>query len=153
MTELICRLDTARYEVHAVCFRREGAWLPRAEAHAQSVVEFPLRSFKSAATVRHFAALVRWLRRRRIAVLQACDLYANIFALPAAAIARVPVRLGSRRGIVSPVSTPGMLPMQRLGYRSAHRVVANSAAAGARVRQEGVAESRIAVIPNGIDLD
>ena len=152
MTELICRLDRTRFEVHAVCFRREGPWLERAEAHAESLVDFPIRSFKSAATAGHFLALVRWLRERRIAVVQACDLYANIFALPAAALAGVPARFGSRRGIVSPVSTAGMLPMQRLGYRCAHRVVANSAAAGACLRDERVPERKIAVIPNGIDL-
>ena len=38
-----------------------------------------------------------WCRARRIAVVQTCDLYANIFGLPGAALAGVPVRIGSRR--------------------------------------------------------
>jgi glycosyltransferase involved in cell wall biosynthesis len=62
------------------------------------------------------------------------------------------VRIGSRRGIVSPVGVAGLLPLQRAGYAVAHRVVANSAAAAARLRAEYLPSRKIVVIPNGIDL-
>ena len=152
MTELICRLDPARFDVHVVCFRKEGPWLARVEASAASVTELPVRSLKPRSLLRAVASLARWLRARDIAALHACDLYANIVGLPAGALARVPVRLGSRRGIVSPVSTRGILTLQRLAYAAGHRVVANSAAAAAQLRREGVSSTRIAVVPNGIEL-
>jgi glycosyltransferase involved in cell wall biosynthesis len=41
---------------------------------------------------------------------------------------------------------------QRLAYRAAHRVVANSTAGAERLRREGVAAEKIVIIPNGIDL-
>lgn len=41
---------------------------------------------------------------------------------------------------------------QRLSYHAAHRVVANSTAAAAQLRTEGVSPDRVVVIPNGIDL-
>jgi glycosyltransferase involved in cell wall biosynthesis len=67
-------------------------------------------------------------------------------------IARVPVRLGSRRDISLPERTSRNRSLQTASYRLAHRVVANSAAARSRLVDEGVASSAIAVIPNGIDL-
>jgi glycosyltransferase involved in cell wall biosynthesis len=152
MTELICRLDPRRFAVHVLCLRREGAWLPRVEAHALSVTAFPVRSLKSPATFGQMAAIARWLRREGIQVVHSCDLYANIIVLPAAALARVPVRIGSRRGIASPVAVRGMLPLQRLAFAAAHIVVANSNAAAAQVAHEGVAARNVTVIPNGIDL-
>jgi glycosyltransferase involved in cell wall biosynthesis len=93
----------------------------------------------------------RWCRDRGIRLLQACDLYANIFALPAAAAAGVPHRIGSRREL-NPDKSAGQIVLQRAAYVFAHRVVANSQAAAARLRSEGVPARRVAVVPNGIDL-
>jgi glycosyltransferase involved in cell wall biosynthesis len=152
MAELIRRLDPGRFQVHVGCFRRTGAWLPRVEAAAEEVAEFRLRSFKSPASLATMRDFATWLRRRGIAVLQACDLYANVFALPGAALAHVPVRIGSRRELAPPDKTRAHLVAQRLAYRVAHHVVANSAAGADRLRQEGVAAEAIRVIPNGIDV-
>jgi glycosyltransferase involved in cell wall biosynthesis len=152
MSELIRRLDPDRFEVHVVCFRLEGPWLARVSERAASVSEFRLGSFKSPRSLSQLIRLAAWFRERRVSVVHACDLYANIFALPAAAIARVGLRIGSRRGIVSPTSTRGLLMLQRLAYKAAHRVVANSEAAAAVLREEGVPGTRVLVIPNGIDM-
>ena len=153
MSELITRLDPHRFEVHVACFRREGLWLPKVERAAASVVEFRLSSFSSPATAARLASFAAWCRRRRIAVLQACDFYANVFALPGGALARVPVRIGSRRDILLPGRSGGQHRLQRYAYRFAHRVVANSRAAAAQAASEGVPERKLAVIPNGIDPD
>jgi L-malate glycosyltransferase len=153
MVELACRLDRNRFHVHVICFRRDGPWFARVANCVEDLLEIPLRSFKSRSAVEQFLTLVRWLRARRITLLHACELYANIFALPAAAVAGVPVRIGSRRGIRSPADVRGLLALQRLGYMSAHRIVANSRAAAARVREEGVSQRKITVIPNGLNLD
>ena len=153
MTELIRRLDPVRFDVHAVCFRREGPWLARVEEKAASVVDFPLGTLRSPHAARQFFRLTRWFARHRIAVAHACDMYANLFALPAAALARVPVRTGSRRGIVQPSGTPGLLRLQSFGYRLADKVIANYEAAAAVLREEHVPADRVAVIPNGIDLE
>lgn len=152
MTELIARLDRERFAVHVACFRREGHWLPRVEAAAQSVTEFPIRGFRSPSTLGQLLAFARWCRRRRLAVVQACDFYANVFALPGAALARVPARIGSRRDLVLPGRSAGQHRLQRWAYRLAHRIVANSQAAAQQVIAEGLPESRVTVIPNGVDL-
>jgi L-malate glycosyltransferase len=152
MSELIRRLDRRRFRVHAVCFRRTGLWLRRVEAAAYEVADFPLRSFKSPATVYTMVRFARWLRSRRIAIVHACDLYANIFALPAAALAGVPIRIGSRRELIPPDRTRARLTAQSLSYRAARRIVANSNAAAAQLLREGIPDEQIVVIPNGVDV-
>lgn len=151
MTELVQRLDRQRFDVRVACFHREGAWLPRVEACAP-VTAFPIRGFARPATLARAAAFARWCRTHRIAVVQSCDLYANTFALPAAALAGVAVRIGSRREL-NPDKSSGQIALQRQAYRCAHAIVANSNAAGRQLIAEGVSSDRIRIIPNGVSLD
>ena len=150
MTELVRRLDPERFTVHVACFEMSGAWLPRVAERAASIVEFPIRGFARPATFRAVLDFASWCRQQRIAVVQTCDLYANIFGLPGAALARVPVRIGSRREL-NPDKTAGQIRLQRQAYRCATKVVANSTAARTMLEKEGVARAQIAVIPNGVD--
>ena len=150
MTELIRRLDQSRFTVHVACFEKRGAWLPRIAERAASIVEFPIRGFARPATLAALLRFAKWCRRERIEVVQTCDLYANVFGLPAAALAGVPVRIGSRREL-NPDKTPGQIRLQRQAYRCATTVVANSAAARDILQREGLAPASVAVIPNGIE--
>ena len=151
MTELIRRLDSGRFDVHVACFHREGGWLPRIVERAASIVEFPIHGFARRGTARQFLSFARWCRRERIAVVQTCDLYTNIFGLPGAALAGVPVRIGSRREL-NPDKSAWQIRMQRHAYRFATKVVANSPAAAQILEHEGLAPTSIAMISNGLDL-
>lgn len=151
MTELISRLDRDRFDVHVACFHKEGAWLERVEACAP-VTEFPIRGFARPATLARAAEFARWCRTHRIAIVQSCDLYANSFALPSAAWAGVPVRLGSRREL-NPDKSAAQIALQRQAYRCAHGVVANSQAAAQQLASEGVRVDRTHVIANGVSLE
>lgn len=151
MTELIQRLDRNRFDVRVACSHKEGAWLPRVEACAP-VTAFPIRGFAHPTLVAQGSAFARWCRAERIAVVQTCELYGNIFALPFAAAAGVPVRIASRREL-NPDKTRAQIALQRQVYRCSHAIVANSQAAAAQLRAEGVAADRVRVIPNGLDLD
>ena len=150
MIELVRRLDPDRFRVHVACFHKEGAWLERVSSSAASVVEFPIRGFAKMGTARELMRFARWCRRERIAVVQTCDLYANTFGLPGAAMAAVGVRIGSRREL-NPDKSRSQIFLQRQAYRCATKVVANSPAAARMLQQEGLGTGSIAVIPNGID--
>jgi glycosyltransferase involved in cell wall biosynthesis len=152
MIELIRRFDRQRFDVHVACFHRRGAWLARAEEQAASVAEFPIRSFRHAHTLAEARRFARWCRDHGIAVVHTSDLYANIFGLPAAAMAGVPVRIGNRRELTIGKSA-GQLALQRAAYGCAHVVVANSQAAAARLVRERVPMERVRVVPNGIALE
>jgi glycosyltransferase involved in cell wall biosynthesis len=151
MIELIRRLDRRRFDVHVACFHKEGAWLPRVEACAP-VASFPIHGFARPATLARAAAFARWCRARRIRAVLACDLYANAFALPSAAVAGVAARIGSRREL-NPDKSAAQIALQRQAYRCAHAVAANSGAAARQLASEGVPADRIHVIANGIDVD
>jgi glycosyltransferase involved in cell wall biosynthesis len=151
MVELVRRLDRERFRVYAPCLHREGAWLARATESASEVPEFTLRGFadpSAIAAVRRFAA---WCRERAIDAVLTADFYANIVGLTGAALARVPVRLASRREL-APDKGRAQLALQRAAYGFAHRIVANSPAAAAQVRREGISAKRVRVIPNGLDI-
>jgi len=150
MIELVRLLDPSRFTVHVACFDKRGAWLPRVAERAASIAEFPVRGFAHPGTMPTLLRFARWCRRERIEVLQTCDFYANIFGLPGAALAGVPVRIGSRRDL-NPDKSPAQIRLQRQAYRCATTVVANCAAARGILLAEGLAPASIAVIPNGVD--
>lgn len=151
MIELSRRLDRRLFTVHLVCFHRSGVWVAKAEENAESVTEFPIRSFRRPDTLQQLRAFARWCRASDIALVHTVDLYANIFGLPGAAAARVPVRIGNRREI-NPDKSLAMIALQRAAYACAHRIIANSRAVAERLGREGIAHAAIDVIPNGIDV-
>ena len=108
-------------------------------------------SFRKPGVLTQAAAFARWCRLHRILVVHSTGLPSNVFALPAAASGRVPVRIGNRREI-NPDKTPLEIGMQRAAYACAHRIVANSRAAATRLMRERVPAGKIAIVPNGLDL-
>ena len=152
MSELMRGIDPRLFTVHAACLADRGALRSRVNAAGLSVTAFPIHSLRSAHTVKQLARFARWCRHRRIQVVHACDFYANVFALPAAALARVPVRIGSRRDVLVHERTAAQQLMQRLAYQTGHRVVANSRAAAERLIEEGVPDWKVVTIANGVDL-
>jgi glycosyltransferase involved in cell wall biosynthesis len=152
MIELARRLDPHRWTVHIACFRARGAWFHRVAEVAASVAEFPVTTFRSLGAARHLSAFAHWCRQKRIAIVHTTELYSNIFGLPGAALANVPVRIGNRREI-NPDKSRAQIAMQRAAYAFAHKIVANSRAAADRLRAERVPAGKVAVISNGLEFE
>jgi L-malate glycosyltransferase len=153
MVELIRRLDPREFSVHVACFHRRGPLLEAAAEHAHSVEAFPVTGFGRPQAWRQMLNFARWCRRIEARIVHTCELYSNVFGLPAAALAGVPVRVGNRRELATPDKSRGQLLAQRAAYAGAHAVVGNSNAASAQLRREGVPARKIHTIPNGVDLD
>jgi glycosyltransferase involved in cell wall biosynthesis len=119
---------------------------------AASVAEFPVTTFKSRRTPQALYDFASWCRAQRIRLVHTTELYSNIFGLPGAALAGVPVRIGNRREI-NPDKTRGQIAMQRAAYAVAHKVIANSRAAAQRLLFERVPAHKVAVVANGLDFD
>jgi glycosyltransferase involved in cell wall biosynthesis len=151
MVELIRRLDRETFDIHVACFHRRGPLEAALTAHVSSIAAFPIQGFARVATARQMLRFASWCRQIGARVVQTCELYANIFGLPAAALAGVDVRIGSRRELVTQDKTKVQLAFQRLSYKLAHAVVANSGAAAAQLRREGVPARKIQTIANGVD--
>jgi glycosyltransferase involved in cell wall biosynthesis len=150
MVELAKRLDPSRFRAHVACFHRRGRLLDDIPARIP-IREFPVQGFANLNAVRRLFAFASWCRSIDAAVVHTCDLYANIFGLPAAALAGVPVRIANRREILTGDKSPAKLRAQRLAYRAAHVVVANSSAARDQLEREGVPADRLRCIANGLD--
>jgi glycosyltransferase involved in cell wall biosynthesis len=150
MIELVRRLDRSRWQVHVACFRRTGAWLARVAERA-AIAHFPIRSFRRVDALTQMMAFTRWCRDRRIAVVHTTDLPTNIVGLPAAALARVRVRIGNRRE-VNPGRTLTEVACQRAAYTCAHRIVGNCQAAADRLLAEKVSPGKVRVIHNGVEV-
>ena len=150
MVELAKRLDPSRFRVRIACFHKRGRLLDDIPARIP-IREFPLHGFATPTAFRRLLAFASWCRSIDAAVVHTCDLYANIFGLPGAALAGVPVRIANRREIVTGDKSPAKLRTQRLAYRAAHAVVANSSAARDQLVREGVPADRLRLVPNGLD--
>jgi L-malate glycosyltransferase len=146
------RLDRTRYDVSVLCLRRTGPLLQRVLDAAVPVEEFRIGSLVGWRALQQGVRLRRWLAERQVDVLHAHDVYTNIFAVPWARAAGVPLIIASRRWWVE--TNRGVhRAMNRWAYRLADVVLANSPSVGALVAAEGVPAGQIAVVPNFVGDD
>ena len=140
------RLDPAHFDLSVACFRADGRLRPRFDAAGVRVDEFPVRSLYRASMVTQGLRFMRYLRQERVDVVHAHDRYANIFAIPWARLAGTRALIASKRwGSISRAHGFG----NRMAYRLADRVLANSGMVGASlVSEDGVPQQRVVVIPN-----
>ena len=143
--------ESGRYEVGLACLDLSGVLLDEAQRLGLGEIpEYRLKSFydrSMAAQLRRFAL---HLRGQSIAVLHTHDFYTNVFGMIAGAMARVPVRIASRRETTG-WRTEKQKFVERMAYRLAHRVVANSEAVRRQLVKEGVRNEKITTVYNGLD--
>src|SRR5205085_3847792 len=87
-----------------------------------------------------------------IDVIHTHDFYTNIFGTAAAALARLPARIASRRETVH-MRTAAQMFVERRAYNLCHAVVANAEAVRRQLIKEGVPARKIAVVYNGLDMN
>lgn len=150
--EVATRLDPARFHVTVGCIARRGTFAERLQAQGCDIQEFRFPSLASAQAARQALRLASRLRAQGTDVVHAFDFYTNLFGLPAARLARVPVVLASRRDTGDVWSPPRRFAL-RLAYRLADAVVVNSEAARRGLWAEGFAERRVRLLRNGVDLE
>jgi len=147
------QLDRGKYELFIGCLNRRGPFLSDVESLGIPIAEFPIRSLYGADTARWFWRLVLFLRRNRIAILHAFDFYTDVFTVPAARLAGVPVVLASRRELLN-LRSPWQQRAVQVSCWLATGVVANSSAAAAHVyHRRKEKSSRVTIIPNSVDRD
>ena len=143
--------ESALYRVFVATLDGNGPLRSELERYGiTEIPEYPLTSFydrNAAVQVRRFA---RYLKENRIDVIHAHDFYTNIFGMTAAALARVPVRIASRRE--SAVRVAKQRLVERGAYRLAHQVVANCEEVRQQLIQEGLRPEKVTTLYNGLDL-
>ncbi|HYY97418.1 MAG TPA: glycosyltransferase [Pyrinomonadaceae bacterium] len=143
-------LESGRYNVHLACLDPSGPLRAEADALGLEIPSFPLTSFYDANAARQLRRFARYLRERRIEVVQAYDFYTNVFGMGGAALARVPVRIAARRE-TDGMRTRAQKVVERQAFRLAHVVAANSDAVGRELVRDGVPARKIVTVYNGMD--
>ena len=151
--ELIKRLDRSCIELIVACFQKNGPLLEELPASLGEVQAFPLSGFVNSNALRQAWRFLALLKRSRVQIVQCFDFYSNMFAIPLARLAGVPIVLGSRRD-KAVMRTKAQQVAERWCFPLASGVVANSEAVKDHlVRQDGMSSGRVWVIHNGLDVD
>lgn len=143
-------LEGGRCNVFVATLDRSGVLLEDVERFGlNDVPEFRLNSFYDLHFARQVRRFAQYLKKHEIDVVHTHDFYTNIFGMAAATLARVPVRIASRRE--SAVRPASQRLVERGAYRMAHAVVANCEDVRQQLIKEGVAAQKVRTIYNGLD--
>lgn len=150
LTRLLHESD--RYRVDVACLDGGGVLRDDVERLGiAEIMEYPLTSFYDLNAVKQLRRFARHLREREIEVVHTYDFYTNIFGMAGAMLARVPVRIASRR-CTAGIYTPAQLSVELYAYHLAQAIVANSEAVREQLIEEGVRREKIVTIHNGLDV-
>lgn len=151
LTRLLHESD--RFDVKLASLSPEGALRAAVEAlNLGDVRAFPLTSFYDLNGCRQLLRCARYLRVAKVDVLHTHDFYTNVFGMFAGVLARVPVRIASRRETTG-MRSRSQQKVQGMAYSLAHQVIANSAAVREQLILEGVPGDKIEVVYNGLDVE
>lgn len=147
--ELVTRLDRSRWQPRVFCLSGPGALVER--LHASNI---PVTCF-GAKNVRHLGViwrLAKELKAFRPALMQCFLFHANFVGRIAAWWVGVPrvvcgIRVAERRSRL-----PLWLDRWTQGFVD-HNVCVSQAVAEFSIRNAGLAESKVSVIPNGVEFD
>ncbi len=144
--------ESGRYRLRVACLDGGGVLREEIERlNLNEIPEYPLTSFYDRNMLAQLRRSAAYMREQKIDVVQTHDFYTNVFGILAARLARVPVRISSRRETAG-MRTQAQKKVERGIYRLSHRIVANSEAVRQQLMAEGVTDSRIVTVYNGLDL-
>ena len=144
--------ESNRYRVHLACIHDKG--MLRAEVERLGIGEieaYPLNSFFNRNFASQLRRLRRFLREHDIDIVHTHGLYTNVFGIIGAALARVPVRIASRRetgGLRNGIRRWG----ERRAFGLSHAIIANAEAVRSELIAEGVRAEKIVTVYNGLDV-
>lgn len=144
--------ESGRYRLRVACLDAGGPLREEVERLGLGqIAEYRLTSFYDRNMLTQLRACAAYLRESKVEVVHTHDFYTNVFGVLAARLARVPVRVSSRRE-TGGMRSPTQKKVERLMYRLSQGIVANSEAVRNQLVEEGVRESKIATIYNGLDM-
>lgn len=145
--------ESGRFNVRLASLSPEGSLRPAIEElHLGEIPSFPLKSFYDRNAVVQLRRLMGYIRGERVQIVHTHDFYTNVIGMAAGSLARVPARIASMRETAG-MRTGAQKSAQVVAYRLAHRVVANSEAVQKKLIEQGINETKISVIYNGLDAD
>jgi glycosyltransferase involved in cell wall biosynthesis len=145
-------LDRSRFDLRFATLNKVGELLAEPEAQTWSIDEYKVRRLYGLGTMKQQLAFAKDLRRHKTHIVHTYGFYPNVFAVPAARLAGVPVTIGSIRDI-GDTYTHWQHTVQKHCLRLADHIVVNAEAIKRDLLQRGYDAARLSVIPNGIDCE
>jgi glycosyltransferase involved in cell wall biosynthesis len=143
-------LEGGRFNVFVATLERNGVLLDDVNRLGlNEVPEFSLNNFYDLHAARQLRRFAHYLKEHEIDVVHSHDFYSNVFGMAGAALARVPVRIASRRQTA--VRPARQRLVESCAYRAAHAVVANCEVVQEQLIREGVPAGKVHTIHNGFD--
>ena len=144
-------MDHSRFDLRFACLKKWGCYLKELEERQIPVEEYRIKSLYKPDTLRLQLRLAAHLRQERIQIVHSYNFYSNMFAIPAARLAGVPVVIASVRdqGVYM---TAAQKLAQRWVCRLADKVLVNADSIRDWLAGEGFPRDRVLTIRNGIDL-
>jgi len=148
---LVRHLDRQAFDLQFACLRKGGDMLDEFEKLNIPISEFRIKNLYRPQTFMQQWRFAAHLRTQNIQIAHSYNFYANLFAIPAARMARVPVVLASirDRGVYL---TPNQKIAQKWVCRLADRILVNAESIREWLLEQGYQDSRITVIKNGVDM-
>src|SRR5215831_3683512 len=151
--EMAKALSSTGVQVTVGVMRGGGPLRSQLEQAGIPVIDFSVGSLLRPRALFQALRLTAFIRKNRFEVVHACDLYANLFAIPAARLAGAPVTVSSQRDLSD---FAWYTPMRRKILREIQKlstcVLVNSNAIRSYLaKDDGIDPARIRVIYNGID--
>jgi len=146
---LAARALRADFDVRLGCVSRSGSFID----DVGEIGEYPTgTSMLGPLALRSTKALMRDLRAQHVMLAHAFDFYTNVMMVPAARAAGVPVVIGSQRQLGDLLS-PAKRVAQSAAFHWCDAVVCNCRAAADLLKKHGLAEEKLAVIPNYVPAE
>lgn len=148
---LVRHLDRQAFDLEFACLRKGGDMLDEFEKLHIPIREFRIRNLYAPGTFLQQWRFAAYLRAQRMQIVHSYNFHSNIFAIPAARMARVPVVLASirDRGVYL---TPNQKMAQKWVCRLADRILVNAESIREWLLEQGYQDSKITVIKNGVDM-
>lgn len=144
--------ENGTYNILLATLNNEGVLRAEAESLSEGKIpEFPLTSFYDPNFAKQLRNCVRFMRENEIQIVHAHDFYTNVFGMTAAKLARIPLKIASKRETAG-MRSPLQKKIEKFIFGFADKIVANSESVKKYLINEGISAEKIHVIYNGIDL-
>ncbi len=143
--------EEGSFRVFVGCLDAEGELRREVERLGiKEIPEFKLTSFYDLNFLRQAKRCAEFIKANEISVVHTHDFYTNIFGMVSSFLARVPVRVASKRETFS--KSKNQMRIECQAFRLADKIVANAEAVKQFLVNTGVAGEKIVTVYNGLDL-
>lgn len=144
-------LEEAAFDVLVATLHNEGVLKAEIERLGVRVAEFKLDSFFRLSFVLQAWRCARWMRSNHVDLVHTHDFYTNVFGMTAARLAGIKARVASKRETTG-MRTAAQDRVEKWAFGLAKSIVVNSGAVHAHLLDRGIADEKLHLIYNGLDL-